>query len=104
MGIGPNKPERVFGVVNYIFSKTLNFLEFFCNWIFWRNFLEESFWQNFFWEDFLGEHFLGALFCRILGGGILWEEFFVYIGIDLFVKILSQCKEGRKEGRKNFNL
>ena len=42
---------------------------------------------GFFWEDFL-EDFLG---------GILWEEFFVYIRIDLFVKILSQWR--RKEGR-----
>ena len=25
---------------------------------------------------------------RIFLGGILWDEFFVYIGIDLFVKIL----------------
>ena len=45
------------------------------------------------------EDFLGKIFLR----GILWEEFFVYIGIDLFVKILvfvkilSQGKEGRRK-------
>ena len=48
-----------------------------------------------FLEDFFGEDSLG---------GTLWEEYFVYIGIDLivkilvFVKILSKSKEGgRKE-------
>ena len=35
-------------------------------------------------------------------GGILWEEFFVYIGIDLFVKILVFVKilQGSKEEGK----
>ena len=40
------------------------------------------------WEDILG--------------GILWEEFFVYIGIDLFVKILVFVKilsKSKEEGR-----
>ena len=32
-----------------------------------------------FWEKSFGRNLLR---------GILWEEFFVYIGIDLFVKIL----------------
>ena len=49
------------------------------------NFLVEFFGRNslggFFWEDFLG-----GFFGRIIGR-IFWEEFFVYIGIDLFVKI-----------------
>ena len=37
---------------------------------------------GFFWEDFFG----GFL------GGFVLEEFFVYIGIDLFVKILVFVK------------
>ena len=41
---------------------------------------------GFFWEDFLG-----GFFGRIIGR-IFWEEFFVYIGIDLFVKILVFVK------------
>ena len=52
------------------------------------------------------EFVLRNLFGEIFLGGIFWEEFFVYIGIDLFVKILvfvkilSKSKEGgRKEGR-----
>ena len=36
-----------------------------------------------FLEDFFGEDSLG---------GTLWEEYFVYIGIDLFVKILVFVK------------
>ena len=63
-----------------------NFLEGFLGRTFGR-----IFWEDY-WEDFLG--------------GILWEELFVYIGIDLFVKtlvfvkILSKSKEG---GRKNLD-
>ena len=33
-------------------------------------------------------------------GGFFWEEFFVYIGIDLFVKILSQ---GRRKLQVKWN-
>ena len=49
-----------------------------------------------FLEDFFGEDSLG---------GTLWEEFFVYIGIDLFVKILVFVKilSKSKEGRKNLD-
>ena len=48
-------------------------------------------------EDFFGGRVLFGGFFR---EGLFWEEFFVYIGIDLFVKILSQGKkEGRKEGK-----
>ena len=60
-----------------------------------RNFLDIS--ENF-WEKFLGG-FFGRIFLEDLLRGILWEEFFVYIGIDLFVeilvfvKILSKSKE-----------
>jgi hypothetical protein len=56
-------------------------------------------------KELFGRNFLGGFFRRNFGrnslGGILWEEFFVYIGIDLFVKILvfdkilSKSKEGR---------
>ena len=65
----------------------------------------ESF-GGFFLEDFFGGLF-GRIFCKELCEdflrGILWEKFFVYIGIDLlvkilvFVKILSQGT--RKEGQ-----
>ena len=54
---------------------------------FWRNFLGGFFWEDFFWGGFL-EDFFGRTIWRIF-----WEEFFVYIGIDLFVKILSKSKE-----------
>ena len=63
-----------------------NFLEGFLGRTFGR-----IFWEDY-WEDFLG--------------GILCEELFVYIGIDLFVKtlvfvkILPKSKEG---GRKNLD-
>ena len=56
---------------------------------------------GFFWRIILG-----GFFGRNFLGGIFWEEFFVYIGIDLFVKILvfvkilSKSKEG---GRKNLD-
>ena len=65
--------------------------------IFGQNFLGEIFWEDFFWEDFFGKIILGGLL-----GGYFWEEFFVCIEIDLFVKILffvkilSQWR--RKEG------
>ena len=75
--------------------------------IFWKDFFGKIFWEKFFGRNFLG---------RFFWGGILWEEFFVYIvkvkvclsylsmeGIDLFVKILVFVKilsQGKKE---NFN-
>ena len=53
-------------------------------------FLEKFFWRiflgGFFWRIFLEDFFGGLL------GGILKEEFFIYIGIDLFVKILVFVK------------
>ena len=49
-----------------------------------------------FWEELFGKIFLGGFFGRNFLGGIFWEEFFVCIGIDLLVKILSKSKEGRK--------
>ena len=78
------------------------FLKFFWNLssgFFWSNLLGENFWKDFFgrifWEDLLGG-FIG----RIVLKGILWEEFFVYIGIDLFVKILVFVKILSKWRRK----
>ena len=70
----------------------------------------EKFFGGFFWEDFgrrilLGGINLGESFWEDFGR-IFFEELFVYIGIELivkilvFVKILSPWKE---EGRKNFN-
>ena len=65
---------------------------------FWSIFLEEIFGWNFlgeiFWEDFFGRIFLGGIFF----GRFFGEVFFVCIGIDWFVKILSQCRR-RKEGK-----
>ena len=57
------------------------------------NFRKDYIWMVF-WEYFW-EQFFGKMFWRNFLEGILWEEFFVYIGIDLFVKILS--KRRRKE-------
>ena len=59
--------------------------------------------MEFIWEDFFGKIFLEDFLVGFLGGGILWEKFFVYIGIDLFVKILVFVKilSKSKEGRKN---
>ena len=72
-----------------------NFLNFFLNFL--GICLEE-----FFGRNFLGG-FLGGFFGRIFLGGMIWEEFFVSIGIDLFVKILVfvkiLSKVTRKEGR-----
>ena len=54
-----------------------------------------EFFERNFLEDILGG-FFGGFFWRIIGriflGGILKEEFFIYIGIDLFVKILVFVK------------
>ena len=71
----PKKFEKLFGYVLATFGIFGGFLEdFFEGKIFWR----------IFQEDFSGGFFSGGFFQE----GILWEEFFVYIGIDLFVKIL----------------
>ena len=60
-------------------------------------------------EEIFGRIFLVGLlvgFFRRTIGRIFWEELFVYIGIDLFVKtlvfvkILSKSQEG---GRKNLD-
>ena len=60
--------------------------EFF--WIFfWRNILGEIFLEDFLWRIFYGG-FFGRIIRRTF-----WEEFFVYIGIDLFVKILVICQD-----------
>ena len=57
----------------------------------------EDFFGGIFFGGFFGKNFLGGFL-----GGMIWEEFFVYIGIDLFVKILVFVKilsQGRrKEG------
>ena len=70
--------------------------------------MEEFFWWNFFggisWEKFFGRIFLEGFLGGLLEG-FFWEEFFVYIGIDLFVKILvfvkilSQWRRKEEEGR-----
>ena len=52
-----------------------------------------GFFERIFWEEFFGRIFLG---------GILWEKFFVYIGIDLFVKILVFVKILPQWRRKKF--
>ena len=77
------------------------FLDFFGN--FCGNFLDFSW---IFLEDFFWRIFLRGFFGRIFLGGFFWEdfweEFFGYIGIDLFVKILVFVKilsqDRRKEG------
>ena len=67
-----------------------------------QDFLGGFFLEGFFGRIFLGGFFGGDFLGGFFLGGILWEEFFVYIGIDLFVnilvfvKILSKSKEGRK--------
>jgi hypothetical protein len=56
-------------------------------------------------REFFG-NFSGRFFCRNFFGGTFWEEFFVCIGIDLFVKILVFVKilsQGRRR-KENFNL
>ena len=56
-------------------------------------------------EDFFGKFFFGRIFFGRIISRIFWEEFFVYIGIDLlvkildFVKILSQWRRKEKGGR-----
>ena len=63
-------------------------------WNFLGNFLED-----FFAGMFMVEFFWGEFFGRIFLGGNLREEFFVYIGIDLFVKILSQWRRRRRNDK-----
>ena len=74
------------------FGIFLKFLGNFSEGFFWRNHLAEFFDRNFFGgfflEDFFGG-FSGGFFWEDFFGGPLLEEFFVYIGIDLFVKILG---------------
>ena len=79
--------EKLFGVFLHILEILGIFLELFFKFL-----------VNF--SEFLGI-FLGKIVCedflRGLLKGFFWEEFFFYIGIDLFVKILSQGKEGKKK-------
>ena len=86
-----------FGVFGNFWNFLEIFLEFFRN--FFGIFLKEFFGGIFFGEIFL-EDFFGGFFWRIIWriflGGILKEEFFIYIGIDLFVKILSQWRRRRR--------
>ena len=60
---------------------------------FWGNFLGgfflEDFFERIFWEGFFGGIFLVGFL-----GGILFS-----IGIDLFVKILSQWRRKEEEGK-----
>ena len=56
----------------------------------WRIFLVE-----FFWKDF----FVGTFFEDFLGGFLCLHCYLNMKGIDMSVKILSQCK---KEGRRIF--
>ena len=82
------------------------FLKFF--WDFSGGFFCRNFRRNFlggiFLEKFFGRIFLGGFFGRIYLGGFLggffWEEFFAYIGIDLFVKILVFVKIMSESARK----
>ena len=73
-------------VGNWIFSKSWNFFWNFSGGILLAEFSLQSIFWGIFWKDFFGRIFLEW---------ILWNEFCVYIGIDFFVKILSQGKEGR---------
>ena len=61
---------------------------------------------GFFWRNFFGGFFGDYLFGMIYLGGFVWEdyweEFFVYIGIDSFVKILSKSRR-KKEGGQNLD-
>ena len=68
-----------------------------------------NFFGGIFLEDFFRRIFLEGFCLGGFLGGILWEEFFVYIGIDLFfnilvfVKILSKSRRRRKEGGQNLD-
>ena len=79
-------------VGNWIFSKSLEFFEkLFGNFLsifgeFPGRFLGRNFWGEIFWKDFFGR--------------IFWEESFVYVGIDLFVKILVFVKILSQSTRK----
>ena len=47
----------------------------------------------------MGEIFFGRTFFGRIFWGIFWDEFFVYIRIDLFCQDFGvRKKEGRKEG------
>ena len=61
--------------------------------------------DKFFWRIYLGR-FFGRIIGWIFLGGIVWEEFFVYIGIDLLSRFwfLSRFWGNGEKGRKeNFN-
>ena len=66
--------------------------------IFFGGFFFKDFFEGFFladfWEDFFGRTFLG---------GILCEEFFGYIGIDLFWFLSRFWGNGEKARKKNFD-
>ena len=57
-------------------------------WTYFWNFSGGIVLVEFLWRNLLGEIFWEEFFGRIFLGGIFWGELFVYIGIDLFVKIL----------------
>ena len=82
-----------------------NILEIFYG-IFPKDFFKEFF-GGIFWRNFFGRIFLGGFFGRIIWR-IFWEEFFVCIGIDMFVKILVFVKilsqRRRKEEGRTRNL
>ena len=59
------------------------------------------FFAKFFWRNFLGEIFGEDFLGKIFWGGILWKDFFVYIRIDSFVKILVFVKILYQWRRKN---
>ena len=80
---------RIFLEIFWIFLEIFKILMDFFGGIFLEIFRE--FFQRIFLEEFFGRKFLGGLL-----GGFFWEEFFFYIGIDLFVKILSQWRRGQE--------
>ena len=69
--------------------------------------MEEFYRRNFFWRNLLGG-FFGRISWEDFLEGFFWEEFFVYIGIDLFVnifisvKILSQWRRKEEGGGQEF--
>ena len=70
--------QKVASNINIQFNTSPNFRKDYIWMVFWEHFLEE----------FLERNSLG---------GIFWEEFFAYIGIDLFVKILSLGRRRKEE-------
>jgi hypothetical protein len=90
----------IFKILEFFEKLFGNFLEFFGDFFdFFLKFL------GIFLEIFR-EDFFGGIFWRNFLREIFWEEFFVCIGIDLFVKILVFVKilsQGRRR-KENFNL